>query len=160
MRLRTISPLLPPHDRLPRVQCRLPSRVEVVQVRGGEGWQAPVQIAQTKRQWLLLPTHGLHAAHLRPKYRVLRVVVNTLGYAFLWPTAVLGKNDEQQASLLRLLAAAEHGWVRAEWKRRIWQYEPVAHPAHPVWPKQSLDELAVAAFPEAANALRQSGGRL
>ena len=141
-------------DRL-TVECRMPIREEIIRVRPGPEWQAPVQIAQTKSGWLLLPTHGQEHANLRPKHRVLRLAVNTLGYPFLWPTAVLGKESNRQAALKRLLEVAERGWVQAGWIGGAWEFEFVATPNHPAWPAGSLDDLAAAAFPEAVEILRR-----
>jgi hypothetical protein len=134
--------------------CRLPTREEIIQVRPGPQWQAPVQIGQLQRQWLLLPTHGLGYAHCRPRLRVLRLAINTLGYPFLWPTAVLENGGNRQASLKKLLTAAEQGWVRAEYVSGQWRFDPAALPALPTWPDASLDELAITAFPAAVEFLR------
>jgi hypothetical protein len=147
--------LLSRRSTLPKCPCRMPTREEIFQVRPGAQWQAPVQIAQLKGQWVLLPTCGLEHAHLRPQLRVLRLAINTLGYPFLWPTAVLAKEDSRQATLKQLLRAAEQGWGWAEFVGGRWHFEPVALPSRPVWPDATLDELAVAAFPGAVEFLRR-----
>jgi hypothetical protein len=87
--------------------------------------------------------------------------MNTLGYVFLWPTAVLSRAGEQRASLLQLLSAAERGWVRAEWVDGIWTYDPVEYSEQPVWPPHSLDDLAIEAFPDALKEIHTHaiGGR-
>ncbi len=137
--------------------CRMPMREEILQVRPGSQWRATVQIVQITGQWLLLPTRGLDHAHLKPRYRVLRLAINTLGYPFLWPTAVLGTDDSRQVSLRQLLNAAEHGWGRAEYAGGRWRFEPATCSALPAWPDASLDELAISAFPSAMEYLRRQG---
>lgn len=146
MRLLTLD--RSPHCELPVVQCRMPIREEIFTVRPGSDWQAPVQITQLKRRWLLVPT--LSHSHARPRRCVLRLAVNTLGYLFLWPTAVLARESQQRASLQRLLLAAEKGWVQGQWVDGLWRFERVTLHKSPSWPEWSLDELALAAFPEAS----------
>lgn len=122
------------------VPCRMPFEDECLQVLGGDEWQCPVFMAQSRKRWVLIHPERPLGSQLKVQERVLRVAVNSLGNVFIWPA--LDSESPVARTQRGVIAAAEQGWA-AVWREAAgWRFECSDLADPPRWPGESLPDLA------------------